>query len=406
MGGPPKVTVGIHLDSSGIIQVKNPLVSIEESYWKNVTTKKAKNVTGDTSVTNDTNSTSGTEAKAETEVEGEETSKDDGEKSNSTENSTGNTTAAEEEVEITQKLKKKKHEKKLQVNRQDFKPLPLTADGIAEAKKRLETMRETEALAKELDSLKNELEAGIYAARDRLESDTVIKVSTDGQREEITKMCTEVEEWLYEGSNAKTDYEQKLTGLRNLLGPIEERAQELEKREELPEMVKDVLEKADEAKKHIQKKMDWVNPNKTEAMITKQKEFEEWWSKRQDLQKKLPLHEAPAFTAAEAQSKIKEIEKGWEKLKNTKKPKEKKEKKAKDNETKKGDAKKTEEEEAKPLPTDPAEVEKELEEIRKQKADAVEEEDYDKAFTLKQREKDLKAHLATLKPDGDGKAEL
>merc|ERR1712151_1182071 len=94
--------------------------------------------------------------------------------------------------------------------------------------------------------MKNELEASIYGNRDKLERDDIVKVSTDEQREEITKLCTEYEEWMYEPGASKTDYEAKLGKLKDLLGPIEERAFEMEARSDLPAAVKEIV---DDAKK-------------------------------------------------------------------------------------------------------------------------------------------------------------
>merc|ERR1712194_127602 len=39
--GPPKIAVNVNLESSGLIEVKNPLATIEEVYFTNVTVPKA-----------------------------------------------------------------------------------------------------------------------------------------------------------------------------------------------------------------------------------------------------------------------------------------------------------------------------------------------------------------------------
>ena len=63
---------------------------------------------------------------------------------------------------MEQKLKKKKHEKKLVVTRVDFKPMPLSDLEIKEMAKRLEEMAKNEADFAAVAGLKNELEASIY----------------------------------------------------------------------------------------------------------------------------------------------------------------------------------------------------------------------------------------------------
>merc|ERR1712176_606090 len=114
-------------------------------------------------------------------------------------------------MEVVQKQKKKKHEKKLVVKRTDFRPLPLSDESIAETKKALENTAAKEASIAKVAALKNELEAGIYGARDKLEREDIVKVSTEEQREELLSSCTEYEEWMYEGVSEKNEYENRLT---------------------------------------------------------------------------------------------------------------------------------------------------------------------------------------------------
>merc|ERR1711920_408009 len=155
---------------------------------------------------------------------------------------------------------------------------------------------------------KNELEASIYGARDKLERDEVIKVSTEEQREELTKLCTEYEDWMYESGATRQDYETRLKALSDLISPMEERALELESRPDVEENVKDAIADAKKDHDFIVKNMTWVNVNKTEAALKKLTEFEEWWTKKQEQQKTLPLHEAPAYTKLEVQEKVGQIQ--------------------------------------------------------------------------------------------------
>lgn len=311
-------------------------------------------------------------------------------------NKTNDSASNETEVEIIQKLKKKKHEKKLLVKRTDYKPLPLSSDRIAECKKQLEDRGKAEMEAKAVMTMKNDLEAAIYGARDALERDDVVKVSTAEQQEEVAKLCTEYEEWMYEAGATKTDYEQKLTKVQDLLGPMTERARELEARSDLPKTVKDAVDEQKKSHKQIVDKMPWVNVNKTAAALKKLSDFEEWWAKKQKQQEELPLHEAPAFTVSEVTDKISKLDKEWTKLLKTKKPREKPKQKPKKNETDNNTSSSNATELEVELPSDPATVEKELALLREQKASAVEREDFDAAHKLKQREQKLSEHLKRL----------
>merc|ERR1719329_2106733 len=105
----------------------------------------------------------------------------------------------------------------------------------------MEAMASHEAEVQAVREMSNELEAAIYAARDKLESETIMQVSAEDQREAVTKLCSEIEDWTYEGSTEKHEYEKRLEDLRALLGPMEERAQELEARADLVDTVKEAM---------------------------------------------------------------------------------------------------------------------------------------------------------------------
>merc|ERR1719235_363133 len=108
--------------------------------------------------------------------------------------------------------------------------------------------------------------------------------------------------------------------------------------------------------------MTWVNVTKVEEAAAALDEFKEWWAKRQEKQRSLPLSEAPAFTKAEVETAAeKAVKKKDNATKAKSKPKDKDSDKA------------TEEK----LPTDAAATEKELEAVRAKKAEAVEKEDFD-----------------------------
>merc|ERR1719162_1054159 len=260
--------------------------------------------------------------------------------------------------------------------RMDYRPIPMTKDQIKESKKMLEEMANKEAEVQAVKEMSNELESSIYAARDKLEGESIIQVSAEEQREAVTKLCSEVEEWTYEGSTEKHEYEKRLESLRGLLGPMEERAQELEERADLGDTVKEAMEGVEGSRNMIKKDMPWVNETKILAADEKTEEFQKWWTGRQEKQKELPLHEAPAYTKTEVLEKLEQLTKEWDKLKKIKKPKESKKPKKDDEKDAKKDTDSTEES---ALPHDVAATEAEIEEIKKKKEKAVENEDFDMA---------------------------
>lgn len=369
MTGPPKIAVSVTLEHSGIVDIKSPIATVEEAYWANASKEKPKKNSTRTSANNST----------DPEV-------DDVDGANAS------------EAEVVLKLKKKKHEKKLNITRKDFLPMTLSERGISSLKSRLEAVGKQEADVQAVAESKNELEAVIYGARDRLEADELIKVSKQEQRDDVIKLCTEFEEWLHEASVSRNDYEKRVEQLRDAMGPIEERALELEKRAELGEFVEEKAKLARQHLKQVAKDMSWVNKSTREALESELTEFESWWEKKQAQQKQLPLHEAPAFTTQEVKLNILKIVNAADQLRQIKKPKDKKKKDADgkaagtDGKDKKTEGTK-EESQASPLPATLLEAQKELEDVQAKKATAVEGEDFAGAKQLKEREKHLLAHI-------------
>jgi len=283
------------------------------------------------------------------------------------------------------------------VKRTDVAPFPMADEDVADAKKRFESMAKHEAEVMAMNAVKNELEAAIYGTRDKLERDDMVKVSTEEQREEIMKLCSEYEDWMYESSTAKNEYDKRLERLEELLGPIQERSLELESRADMPDTVKEAMSDMRSTLDQIQKDMPWVDANKTQASATKLNEFEDWWKKKMEQQDALPLHEAPAYTKVEVQERLQKLQKDLDKLKKMKKPKEKAKPKASKNNTEnatKAEPPASEAEES--LSSDPEVIKKELESVSQQKLDAVEKEDFDTAEVMKVKERKLKEQLEKL----------
>lgn len=379
---PPKVSVNVNLEISGIVELKNPTATIEELYWVNVTKEKPKaNSTKDNAT--DTN---------ETDANSTEDNATDANATNATKNE------SKVEYEVVLKQKKRKHETKLEVKRIDYKPIPMTQAEIKDSQKLLEEMAKLEAEAHLVNQLKNDLESIIYSGREKIEMEDFVKCSTEDERSQISALCTEYEEWMYEGALAKDEYESRLKKLRDLINPVEERLSEMEARSDLPGTVKDGIEgMKKQAAKLSQNKSLFVNETKKEAALTKVAEFEEWWSKKQEAQKKLALNEAPAYTKAEVTEKLNKLTKEWDRqikaaTKEPPKPKAEK-KKANATDSSKSSGSKAKEQD---LPADKQGVEAELKSLREKKAAAVENEDFDTAASLKDREKKLEEQLKKL----------
>jgi len=186
MTAPPKITATVPLHSSGIIEVKVPTASVEETHWVNVSVPKVKNVTNTTNSSSSDSNASAEEAPKEDAAAEEESQEEEpkeeapadeaNESSNATANATNET--KEVEMEIVWKMKKKKHDKKLTITRVDYSPKPLTDAQIAAKRTAMAEVKSAEQQVLAVAGLKNELEASIYGSRDKLERGGIIKVTT------------------------------------------------------------------------------------------------------------------------------------------------------------------------------------------------------------------------------------
>jgi len=267
--------------------------------------------------------------------------------------------------------KRRKHAILTLVNTTYSYPLPLTDHDIEIGKKSLARMEQIDQEAQQMNEVKNELEATVYAYREKLEDKSVIKCSKEEDREEIMKMSTELSDFLeYETGGDLPTLKEKLSKFKGLMEPILERAKEEKERKNLGEKIKEQLDAVEALQKEV-KRMVWLNETKVEAAKEKVAEFKKWWEEAQEKQKALPANETPYFTVDEVKEKADKLVKTWTKLSKTKKPKE----------PKAGEPKKKVFD-MKPFKTEEL-VNERLTKAREEKSKAVEEERYEDADTAK-----------------------
>lgn len=285
-------------------------------------------------------------------------------------------------------------------------PMPMTKNDKLAAAQKLRAAVEKDTEAHELAEARNKLEAYCYSLKDKFADSEIIEKAADPEvKAELLKLSEEYEEWMYdEGATAvKAEYMERLRSLQSKFMPIQEIAKEIEVRHEVEKKAVSSINKMKEAQKHITEKMDWVPEKKLEDAKAKLDEFSAWWKKRFEQQKKLKDHEVPAFTQAEVDKQIKKVAKIFDKLRKMKKPAPKKEEDKKEEE-KKADQKK-EEEKKKEMPeldievdvTSQEAVEAALKTATAEKEDAILNEDYENATTLKKRVAGLTQILEGLK---------
>jgi len=377
----PKVAVAVALHRDGIVDVVHASLKAYSMDWVTKQRWVKKNVTAEEEVRvplNETNSTNTTDSKEDSETDSKEEEKEEkkeeekekeeeenkeeekkDEESNKT-NSSSNTTkkakkktkkknyttitknvTREKTVEVSEeKLEKKLHTVALFVNRtHDGVPALSEEDFKAAQERHLNFTAEENERAGRADA-KNDVEAFIFGAREKLSQDGMDTVSTEEQRSEISSLLEKAEDWLWEeGDNVETSvYKDKKKELQKVVGDVFYRFSEIERRESAISHFKSVITDARtrvtdwetrEEKRIAKNESTWVHKNETTKVATMCDEAEKWLVDNEEELKKVGLLEKPPFSASEVVQYIKGVEKEVAYLRYKPKPRTKKPKKTK-----------------------------------------------------------------------------
>ncbi|XP_065846137.1 hypoxia up-regulated protein 1-like isoform X2 [Oscarella lobularis] len=110
---------------------------------------------------------------------------------------------------------------------------------LEESEKKLRELDERDEEKLKREKAVNTLESFVYETQDKIESELLQSVSTEEEREKISKELSETSDWLYEdGMDAtRKEYEEKLKTLKALCRPVFVRANE---RSVLPQAIADL----------------------------------------------------------------------------------------------------------------------------------------------------------------------
>merc|ERR1719453_643283 len=321
----------------GIGQAGIPMVTEIETHLfysqEHVTYKKIpKNKTAGTNETNETNSTASEETPAEEEAAKEDANEDakedeatdeaaDETDSDSNATNASNTTNASSNSANFDKIityKKKKVKLAIKVSDVPMTRRSMNRSELEDAKTRLKAMRDADQYVKDLDAMRNSLETNIYMAREKCEEENILEVSTSEELEAVQALSSETQMWLEDyGYDADTTLEllqNKSAALETSLAVLTGRAIELEQRDQVKEMVDEVLKYVNETVELVKTNRTWVTPEQREVVTNKTEKFVEWWANVTEEQEKKSKKEDPAYTAKEVSAKISHLRSEGERL--------------------------------------------------------------------------------------------
>merc|ERR1712176_382780 len=326
--GKPKVSLQFELSSSGITSLVKAEAVVEEKYTVEVEVEIEDDEETETS-SNDTDSSDGKDDSDETTSKNDSKTEENSESQNDTTKEEILTEEKEEpkkKTKMIEKEKKKTHRKSLDVESYHVgKIQPLPKDLIDEYKTNIAALAELDKQRVLLEEAKNKLESYFYYVKNKLldDEDEIAKISTSEQREELTKLSRDAEDWLFdEGDTA--DLETIQAKYDELATPAEKVWFRLKEMTARPAAVKALIEKLVEIEEKFSQwvaDLTHITDEEKDDVYSKIEGARKWLSDKVDAQAEKDGHEDPVFTSEEVPLQTKPIQKLIAKLSKKPKPK-------------------------------------------------------------------------------------
>jgi len=335
--GKPKVSLQFELSSSGTTSLVKAEAVVEEKYTIEVevededdeVTETSSNGTSASDTENSSEET-GSESESNQKTTDNETKGENAKSQNDTSKEESSTDEKGEtkkkKTKFVEKEKKKSHRKTLEVESYHVgKIQPLSKDLIEEYKSNIATLAELDKQRVLLEEAKNKLESYFYYVKNKLldDEETITEISTNEQREELTKLSRDAEDWLFdEGDSA--DLETIRGKYDELAAPAEKVWFRLKEMTERPAAVKALNEKLVEIEEKFSQwvaNLTHISEEEKSDVNNKIESARKWLSDQVAAQAEKDGHEDPVFTSEEVPLQTKPIQKLIAKLSKKPKPK-------------------------------------------------------------------------------------
>jgi hypoxia up-regulated 1 len=205
----------------------------------------------------------------------------------------------------------------------DIEPRGLTLEERLASKKVLRALKQRDEMKRATAKARNDLEAFIISARERVESDKELAaVSTEAEREDIQASLTDAEDWLYgdgETANA-SEYKDRFSSLLKKVDALDIRAAEKTHRPEAIEMAKSFIELTLKAANAWNQTKPWLNASAVENLVEAATSLKDWLVTKVEEQTKLAAHEDPVLRVGDIKVRIDGLRKTFNRLNNSRPP--------------------------------------------------------------------------------------
>ncbi|PWA97169.1 heat shock protein 70 family [Artemisia annua] len=304
LSSPIKASLHFSLSRSGILSLDRADAVVEISEWvevpkKNQTLESASAPVNLTAETESTNTAEASDVRSPDDL------------TTSSDNSTSNDQKTVD-LGTEKKLKKRTFRIPLKISEKNVgSGLPLSDDALYDAKSRLEALDAKDAERRRTAELKNDLEAYIYATREKLDYlDELQIVSSSEQRQSFIEKLDEVQDWLYtDGEDASaSQFQERLDQLKAIGDPIFFRYKELTARPEASQSAKRYFSELKEIVSGWVSKKPWISKEKIDKVQREAESLEKWLDDKEAEQKKISASSTPAYTSQEVISKLLDLQ--------------------------------------------------------------------------------------------------
>ncbi|KAL8107761.1 hypothetical protein AgCh_024240 [Apium graveolens] len=173
----------------------------------------------------------------------------------------------------------------------------MTRDELSEAQEEELLLTQQDIKMEQTQEKKNYLESYVYEMRTKL-FDTHESFATESEREGISVILQQTEDWLYEDGDDESEivYTEKLADLKKLVDPIENRYKDEEARVQETRRLLNCIE-------DYQKVADSLSSNQREAVVAECNKAEQWLLERKQQQELMPKNADPVLWSSEIKKK-------------------------------------------------------------------------------------------------------
>ncbi|XP_022150578.1 heat shock 70 kDa protein 17 [Momordica charantia] len=302
LSSPIKATLHFSLSRSGILSFDRADAVIEISEWvevprKNISVENS-TISSPNATVDDSGNTS--EGKNDTLIP------ENAGIGNTSDPSVGEQSTTEPATE--RKLKKRTFRIPLKIVEKTLGPgIALSKESFAEAKSKLEALDKKDAERRRTAELKNNLEAYIYATKEKFETSSELEqICTSEERQAFNEKLDEVQDWLYmDGEDASaTEFQERLDMLKGFGDPIFLRLKELTARPQAVELARKFLLELKTTIQNWETKKPWVPKDRIQEVSNDGDKFKIWLDEKEAEQKKNSASSTPAFTSEDVYSKF------------------------------------------------------------------------------------------------------